>query len=488
MDALFFIHREGGPQATAALMRARDLTLDWIAQTPEGPIDARNPQWAPKPTADRAPYMAYLARQAACEGLLSSGQAETLLDSLRYHATLLVGHHPLTTKGLWADYGLALTGQYLMGILPEAPDWQALAISRFDEPLHARLEPREFLWLNNAANYQAMIAHLVHLFRTDVVPDDPELARVVTRMRDAMGWFVLPDRSITRFGAFHTMVPLQPWVAHSGTGHRGLHALRRSGYAFVRLRRSYLAANASHHFDSQQHADDLGFELFERGRRVIADTGHHDFDGSNWQAFAKSARAHSVLTVDGVDFSSTRAKYGSGIIATGRGSGWFAILGRNPRLRRQRVSHRRLFLYRPGRRLVLLDLVRARRRHTYRRHLQVAPGITTRRLGGDVRLRAPGLSALIRSSGRAKPEIAEGERRPLRGWLFPDTDRERPRPTVTYRDRGRSTDFVTALSFGNRVGPLPRVVRAGSRRIVVAVSAHRELAISRAGKRLRISR
>lgn len=488
MDALFFIDHAGGPNATAALERARDLTLDWIAHNPVGPPDPNNPPWAPKPTADRAPYMAYLARRAACKGLLSSAQAEVLLDSLREHAAYLIGHHPPTTKGLWADYGLALTGQYLDGILPEAGGWQALAIERFKPGIASRLEPREFMWLTNSANYQAMIAHLIHLFHTDVDPD-PELGAIVARMREALGWFVLPDRSLTLFGSYHTNVPLQPWVEQAGAGHRGLHAMRRSGFAFVRRPRSYLATAASYFSDSHKHADDLSFELYERGHRLISDTGHHDFDRSRWEAFAKSAGAHSVLTVDGADFAIRDAAYGSGILATGEGAGWFAILGRNPSLLRQGVRHKRLFLHRPGRRLVLIDLVRSRRSHRYRRHLQIGTGISARRTGANVVLSAPGLRASVSSSGPGRPRITKGQRRPLRGWLFPDTDQKIPRPTVTYGTRARNAALVTEIRLGRGGGPVPRGLKAetGTMRIALSHGRRSTLVVERNGARLGIT-
>ena len=492
MDALFYIHREGGPNATLALTQARDLTLDWISQNPSDAEQGHpsNPAWAPKPAADRPAYMAYLARRAACKGLLSVSQAEVMLDSLRQHAEhLLVQVSP--GKALWRAYGLALIGQYLHGVLPEAASWQAEAIERFKPALLTRFDPREAVWKTNSANYQAMFAHLVQLFHDDVDPGDAELVEIAAALRESLGWFVLPDGSLTLFGDYHTNVPLQPWVPDAGAGHRGLHAMRRSGFAAVKRTRSYLIAGASYHSDSHKHADDLSFELFERGRRLISDSGHHDFDSSRWEAFAKSPRAHNVLTVDGKPFPIRRSKYGSGMIATGAADGWFAILARNPLLRRQGVRHHRFFLYRPGNRLLLVDVIQARRRHVYRRHLQVGTEIKARPAGDDVVLSAPGLKAAIRSSGHVRPEIVKGALRPLGGWLFPDTDQEVARPTVTYRTRARNANLLTELRLGDARGALPRVLEATPRGVRVALSGGRRgevLAIKRAGAKLRVAR
>lgn len=487
MDALFFIHRQGGPNANLALTRARDLTLDWIAKNPEGPGHPDNPSWAPKPAADRPAYIAYLARQAACKGLLSLAQAEVLLDTLRDHAEhLLVQVSP--GKTLWRAYGVALIGQYMEGILPEAESWQAEAVARFKPAVMTRIQRREGVWLTNSANYQAMFAHLIHLFRTEV-DGDPELAAIESALRDALGWFVLPDRSLSLFGDFHTNVPLQPWVRQAGARHRGLHTMRRSGYAMVKRKRSYLAAAASYHSDSHKHADDLSFELYEGGHRLISDSGHHDFDQSPWEAYAKSSEAHSVLTVDGETFPISGAAYGSGMIATGEGNGWFAILASNPGVRGQGVRHHRFYLYRPGSRLILLDIVRAKRRHVYRRYVQVGAGINARRHRDDVALTAPGLKARLRSSGEARPRIVEGRRRPLGGWLFPDTDRAIARPTVMYPVRARNANLLTEVRLGGPSGPKPRVLSAGpdSARIgLTGVRRGSTLAVDRTGGKLRI--
>ena len=489
MDALFFIDREGGPDAREALGNARDLTLDWIASNPIGPPNPNNPPWAPKPTADRSAYLAYLARRAACQALLTPGQGEVLLDSLRAHADYLIGHHPRSSKGLWSDYGLALTGHYLDGVLAEAPQWRALAIERFPSAVAARLEPTEVFWLGNSPNYNVMLSDLVQLFH-DNVQQDPDLAAIARGMRDAAGWFVHPDGGMVRFGDYHTNVPIKPWVERAGAGKRGFHFMARSGFAFVKRPRSYLAVESTYHVDSHKHADDLNFELSEHGRRVITDSGHHDFDRSRWEAFAKSTEAHNVLTVDGKEFPLKGNAYGSGLLARGNGDGWFAVLGRNPNIGAAGVRHRRLFLYRPAHRLLVIDLVRSSRRHVYRRHLQVAAGVRAARTTGDaVRLSAPGLRARVRSSGDSRPRLAHGEARPLRGWYFPDTDRREARSTLTYRSVGRNADLLTEIGFSGGREPLPRLLAGSPRRVVVALRGRHgpRLVAARSGATLRVS-
>ncbi len=490
MDGLFYIHRQGGPNATQALVQARDLTLDWIAANPEGPISERTPAWAPKPLADRAPYMAYLARQAACKGLLSEEQAEVLLDSLLYHVELMTGSHPRSAKGMWFDYGLALTGQYLY-FLPEAEDWIDLAIERFPTTIDLRVDKREAVWRTNSVNYQATLTRVIELFHDQVNPD-PDLAGAAARLRDSFGWFVFPDATFARYGAWHTNVPLPSWASSAGEGHKGLHLMPRSGFAVVKREKSYLGTSASWFFDVHKHADDLGFELYEEGHRLISDSGHHDFDISRnrWQRFARSARAHSVLTVDGIDDAlGGRRRYGSGILAGGHGAGWFAVLGTNPRTKKQNVRHHRLFLYRPGNRLLVVDIVRARRPHLYRRHVQIAPEVEVRRRKGGLALAATGLRGTLRSSGRSKaPMIRVGEETPIAGWIFPDTDQKAPRPTVTYRTRARNANLLFEVRVGGPRGPIPKVLEASAGAVRIALDGRRGPVVSvrRHGRNLRV--
>jgi hypothetical protein len=123
IDPLFYTYREGGPNSLEALEHARDLILDWVGANPPDAVDAIEAPWSDKVTADRAPYVAYLTRAAACEGMLDDAQASLLLDSLRAHASYLVAHHAANNHGLYGDFGLALLGEYLY-FLPEAQDWQ----------------------------------------------------------------------------------------------------------------------------------------------------------------------------------------------------------------------------------------------------------------------------------------------------------------------------------------------------------------------------
>ena len=95
---------------------------------------------------------------------------------------------------------------------------------------------------------------------------------------------------------------------------------------------SFLAVASAFHNLSHKHADELSFELFDRGYRIVSDTGLYNKDQNRFWKHQRSAQAHSTLTVDQRNFRLRRNRaYGSGIQATGQGAtGWYGIQAHNP--------------------------------------------------------------------------------------------------------------------------------------------------------------
>ena len=181
-------------------------------------------------------------------------------------------------------------------------------------------------------------------------------------MKRAAAWFVEPDDEMTQFGDSY-LFRVPPWGLRIADRLRGLEAFPRAGFAFVRAPGrdeagdGYLGVASDFHNTTHKHADELSFELYDHGHRIVSDTGLYHKDPGRIRDFVLSARAHSVLTVDrqGFPILDPSKAYGSGLVGTGRGDGWFAIEGTNPLLRDQGVRHTRLFLYRPGEALVVVD-------------------------------------------------------------------------------------------------------------------------------------
>jgi Heparinase II/III-like protein len=481
---------------TAALRRAADLALDFARSNRLGAPATSGEAWTDKVVGDRIPYLAYSARAAGCEGILERGQAAALLDSLEQHAGYLTepANYVPDNHGLFADTGLLLLSRYLP-FVPSARRWARLARHRFLETLRGRVA--DGVWLEHSCAYQFLAIRAVERFAR-LRGHDPQLGRLLRSMKDAAGWLVEPDREICQFGDSN-LEPVPAWGLRRADEVSGMRTFRHAGFAVVRTGEGggadggYLAVTAGFHNLTHKHADELSFELYDRGHRVVTDTGLYHKDPGAAREFVVSPPAHSVLTVDGRDWAigDSRADYGSAIVATGRGAGWYAVQGRNPLVADQGVRHRRLFLYRPGRALVILDRVRAGEPHRYDRYLQLGPEI---RLGDrdadSLEIEAPGFRGSILDQGADDRRMARGRRSPLAGWTSPDFRIFKPRWTVDLRSRDADALETIVVSLDGSTGPVLRSRWDGDE-ARVALAGRREqataLEVIRRGARLSIS-
>lgn len=449
LDPLLYAYRMDGD--VGALEQATGLVLDFArANPPDGePVDVD--VWDDKRSGDRGPYLAYVLRAASCEGLLDDEERDLLLRLMARHVETLMDPttYKPTNHGLFVDLGLTLLARQL-DFMPHAAEWGALGRERFERTLRDGTSPGEGFWLEHSAGYQILVTRTLTRFLEVPGNRTAGLVELRRRMQDVVGWLAEPDGRIPQFGD-SDLKPVPQFGSLRARDDRGVLELERSGLAVAKRDRAYLAVLASYFSDAHKHSDALTFDLYDRGRRLITDTGLYHKDKDENFAFAHSERAHSVLTVDGAAFPRDGTEtYGSGIVQTGKGNGFVAILGTNPAVAAQGVEHQRLFLYEPGRVLVIVDRLRADAEHRYARFLQFAPGIEVSRDGpSGLRLRAPGFRGVVRGdgSGAERIELARGERDPLRGLTSPSFRRWVPRWTARLRSEGENLDHVTTITL-----------------------------------------
>jgi hypothetical protein len=283
---------------------------------------------------------------------------------------------------------------------------------------------------------------------------------------------------------------LPTWVPAEAADDSGMRVMWEAGQAIVKRRGGFLQITAGFHNRTHKHADDLGFHLYDRGRDIVSDSGIYHYDPDQWRGFSRSPQAHSVLTVDGEPFPIYEPEhaYGSGLLAAGSARGWYAVEGRNPVLRDQGVRHRRFFIYRPGRVLLVVDLVRSRRRHSYRRYFQIAPPIGVRRVGGGLALRGGGFRGALRDQGDpGRLRMVRGRLDPPGGWSFPAFRERVPRWAVSFHSRGRNANYLASFGLRGSVTARLRGVGRSSLRLAVGPRATRpstRLTLHRHGQRL----
>jgi len=469
------------------LRQAAEIALDWVAANPRANPEGGPGTWSGKITGDRAPRLAYLLRASRCPGVLRPGERRTLTGSLREHIDILMGPESEgdTNHALYVQLGVAGVMRQLPGF-PGAERILDEVAGRFERILRGRLA--QGVWLEHSTSYQFLAIRVVERFLRWAGGRRPALERDLRRMRRAAAWLVAPDGRHTLLGDSR-MLKAPADIAALAERRRGLAVFGDAGIAVVRDGGSHLVVAAGFHNTTHKHADELSFELSEAGRRVVTDTGMYHKDPGEIRDFVVSARAHNTLTVDGETFkvSSPGRTYGSGLLAVGDGDGWYAILGRNPLLGRQGVRHQRLFLYRPGEALIVLDRAEGDAEHRFERHVHFAPAVRVRRAGrGAYELGAPGLQGRLRHrAGRVR--AARGERDPLAGFMATDYREWRPRTSLVLEDRGRGLLESFALSFGGSDAELERPRwRAGriTARLRLAGERPRRVEVRRCGDEL----
>lgn len=461
LDVLLSAYRDQGD--VEALSQARDLVVDWVVWNPPNVVGV-DKAWVNKIAAHRSLMIAYAARAASCEGILDDQRASLLVQSLQEHGDYLAGpaYRP-TNKGVSTDVALGMLAQQVP-FMESATGWEATARARLPQTLAGGMVQSEGFWLDHSTSYHLAVRNLVARIGGIFGDDDDDLAALYDRMTEVAGWLLMPHGEFLQLGDSNRDPP-DAEVNDAASDDQGLAWLPGTGLAILKEDGAFLSFAATFHSGVHKHSDDLSFDLFDAGRELVSDTGVYDKDKGAWFRFSKSARAHSVLTVDGGDLPRAPSDaYGSGLRARGSGAGWYALLGENPLVERQGVRHRRLLLFRPGEALIVLDAVRSqrRRRHVYRRYFQIGPEIEVSDGERALGLTAPGFAGNLQAQGGSSGtvEVAKGRLHPRLGFTFPRYRVAVPRWTVIYSTRGRSLDMLAGFSLDDPQPLDARVVDA----------------------------
>ena len=411
LDVLFYAYRENGD--VRALKRAKRIVVDWVENNPlRAPTTDRT--WFDKVAGDRGPYIAYATRAAACEGLLKKpALARKLLGSVEQHIRFL-GKRSLysnTNRGLFMDLGLIFSGRQ-MKFLPGATKARNRGQRRFVKNVNDHVIPGEGMWLEHSSTYQFLTISAIERYLEVDKKKRPGLEQLLATMMDTAAWMTMPDRLKLQNGnSFGDKA--DRFAQKISRDQRGMRVLRGSGIGFVKEEKSYLALLSNYHSEIHRHSDDLSFDLFESGHRVVSDTGIPDKDFGTPYLFAISNPAHSIVEVDGASSRATpRTRTAAASSASGEGSGWYAIQATNPLVSAQGVAHDRTLIYRPGSALIVADRLRSGQNHSYRSYFQYGPDFGLQRTGDDTppvrggrpgRRLAPEHRPLARDPGGPRP-------------------------------------------------------------------------------------
>ena len=439
-----------------SLRRSIEIALDWVK---ENPLTATKKQrgraWLASAVAWRARALGYLIRAGAEAKVLSGDEFERLMLAAREHASWLSNDENYkmgSSHSLYQDHGLATLCKQL-NKLPDCQAWGAIARQRFLENLALIVDQKTGVHKEHSPRYHGSTAGLVE--RMASLTGDKTLKEWAERMYDVSGWFVMPDKRFALLGETIYSKPPKRSVSASA-GKKGFAPLDRVGYGIVKQEGSYLAAVAAFHGERRKHLDELSFSWFDAGSRIIADSGYFTRRKGSQHQYAESSAAHNVLLVDDKELKLRGRPYGSAITALGEHEGWYALMGTNPLIRQKGVRQTRLWLYRPGEWLFVIDRVRSGGEHEYTRLFHFWPKLEVALSeDGVASAKLPKAPLEVRdiSGGdlKASAKLIENRKKPLQGVAFLNGRKATPNQVLELTTRAK--DALLGVAF--RLGEIP---------------------------------
>jgi uncharacterized heparinase superfamily protein len=294
----------------------RRAVLDWIGEYPDAggragwesyPISLRLINWCGfffgrfrSQTESDRPFCEALWQSLYRQGQRLCGRLETHLLGNHYlenaAALVFLGscfHGAVSRK--WLDRG--------MRILSDQVDEQILP-----DGMHFELSPM----------YHCRVLYVLALLMETEIPAASDLLmKPVRRMAQALEKLHHPDGGIallsdSALGVYHEPTRLLSYLGEKWPSlaveadDYGCFALPDAGYYGWRgSDGTYVIADAGKigpdYIPGHGHADIFSFELSLNGRRVITDTGVHDYEFSEARRYCRSTAAHNTVQIEGQD-------------------------------------------------------------------------------------------------------------------------------------------------------------------------------------------
>ena len=421
----YFDYLQDPGRSSAARARLID---DWIAKNPPGTEDA----WEPYTVSLRiVNWIKYFLQSPPHPNPLPEGEGTRVgtsapekrthgnipldrrwLVSLHQQALWLernIEYHLLANHYLKNGVALFFAGMYFEGA--EADRW-------LEKGLRILTEEAEEQFLPDGGHYErSPMYHSIcledYLDVLNVALSNPGLAskEVVERFKqtataalDLLNDICLPDGEIPLFNdsAFGIAPPPAKLFEYAQgiIGYRkpddagGVRAVAKSdsGYYVVRAGGDMLVVDCGaigpDYQPGHAHCDTLSYELALDGRRVIVDSGVHDYESGPRRQYSRSTRGHNTVVIDGQEQSeiwglfrvARRAKPLGAAIARLPGNG-VRFEGMHDGYRRLpgRVVHKRVIEYDGSGTWTVLDEVSGTGRHSAESYIHLHPDYSAKR-------------------------------------------------------------------------------------------------------------
>jgi Heparinase II/III-like protein/Heparinase II/III N-terminus len=308
----------------------------------------------------------------------------------------------------------------------------------------------------------------------------PELRATLQRAQENEKWLVHPDGSLVQLGDSNAklyarwreklvMPPGDPRCRNVRSYGQVLDCylikhFADAGYAIVRSDWATAVEDASMLFvqggffnGTHRDADDLSFDWFEQGRKILSDSGKYIVISEDpFRDYFNSTRAHNTLEVDGEDYSRrNKDAYGSAVRLLEREPDEIAIALQVHHDDLQ-FGHRREIHYRPGQRLTLIDAVRSERggprRYVQWHHFDRAFELSGEKgrfhaSDGEVSV---ALEVFSSCGERTTYEMVKGQTEPrIQGWASVANRERHPRWALGVVCEAETANFTARFALGD---------------------------------------
>lgn len=314
-------------------------------------------------------YRAIKTSMILCEGLedpelLTQSERELLVLSAEAHMGELLRPEALSlgNHGIFQLHGLAILAQVFWA-LPRSEEALAYTRTRLPELLRRQFND-EGVHLEHSPHYhQWMMGELTAIDESGW-HERFALERTLSAAEEVRAWLVQPDLTPVRVG---DTASYEPWPDTERDPTPDLIGpgcvakwYPKGGYAIARSQTGQVFFQGSYHSTAHKHADDMHFEWFDLGRRILVDSGTAGYKGGEARQYFLSTAAHNTVVVDGQSYprDGTDA-YGSCVRDVSLVHEGIQILGEVDHASLG-WTHEREIAWHPGRELSVVDTVSCR--------------------------------------------------------------------------------------------------------------------------------
>lgn len=294
------------------------LINDWISTSHTLKVDA----WEPYPVSLRlvnwVKYFISYKKNTVPEAWLNSlyQQADVLFNSIEYH--ILANHYLKNAKALF------FAGAYLN--CSQSKKW-------FDKGKKILVEEAQEQILDDGGHYEKSpmyhsifvedyldVINLLKSNSLDISNNDLEFLNNQTqKILDFLNKILMPDGDIPLFNdsafeiaphpdlIFDYAARVNGYMRQLDHYDEALLSFDSSGYYIIKNKNNMCVIDCGSISPSYQpghtHCDCLSYELAIDGRRVIVNSGLHDYESSDTREYCRSTKAHNTIEIDGKEQS-----------------------------------------------------------------------------------------------------------------------------------------------------------------------------------------